>query len=52
MYGWIWRHLPGGVWGKTATATVIVVSLVAVLFLWVFPWIAPWLPFQQQTVGG
>jgi hypothetical protein len=52
MYGWIWRHLPGGPWAKAALTAAIVLTLVVILFLWVFPWIAPWLPFQQQTVGG
>ena len=52
MYGWMWRHLPGGPWAKASIAIVLVIGVIAVLFLWVFPWLAPLLPFQQQTVGG
>lgn len=52
MYGWIWRHLPGGVGVKASVAVVLVIGVVVALFLWVFPWASPLLPFQQQTVGG
>lgn len=52
MYGWIWRHLPGGVAGKTVTATVLLVGVVALLFFVVFPWAESRLPFMDVTVGG
>ena len=50
MYGWIWRHLPGGNVGKATSALVLAAAVVAVLFFVVFPWIQPRLPFQHVTV--
>ncbi len=52
MYGWLWKRIPGSIRFKCAVASVAVVALVVVLFLWIFPWLAPLLPFEQQTVGG
>jgi hypothetical protein len=51
VYGWIWRHLPGGVPGKLAGSTVLVLAVVALLFLVVFPWVEPRLPFNDVTVS-
>lgn len=50
MYGWIWRHLPGGSLGRSLSAVVLVLVVVAVLFFVVFPWVEPRLPFQDVTV--
>lgn len=50
MYGWIWRHLPGGSLGRPAVAVLLLLGVVALLVLVVFPWAEPRLPFQDVTV--
>jgi hypothetical protein len=50
MYGWIWRHLPGGSASRAALALVLAVC--ALLLFVVFPWVEPHLPFNDVTVGG
>jgi hypothetical protein len=52
MYGWIWRHLPGGTLSKALLATAVVVAVVALLLFVVFPWVEPHLPFNDVTVDG
>lgn len=52
MYAALWRVLPGNRWGKTLSALVLFLVVVAVLFTWVFPAVAPLLPFDQVTVVG
>ncbi len=52
MYGWIWRHLPGGTASRTALALLLVLVVCAVLLLVVFPWVEPRLPWGEVTVGG
>ena len=52
MYGWIWRHLPGGRALKTVQAVVLVLAVCALLLFVVFPWVEPRLPFNDVTVGG
>jgi hypothetical protein len=52
MYGWIWRHLPGGTATRAATALVMALAVVALLLFVVFPWVEPRLPFNHVTVGG
>ena len=37
MYGFIWRHLPGGTAIRTAEALVLVLAVVALLLFVVFP---------------
>jgi hypothetical protein len=49
MYGWIWRHLPGPVAVRVATATVLVLGVIALLMFVVFPWVEPMLPFNEVT---
>ena len=51
MYAWVWQHLPGPMAVRLLTATVLVLAIVAVLFLWVFPLAAPLVPFNDNTVG-
>jgi hypothetical protein len=51
MYGWIWRHLPGGAIAKLIGAIVLIIAVVALLFLVIFPWIGPALPFSHATVN-
>ncbi|HVX46963.1 MAG TPA: hypothetical protein VHC49_23930 [Mycobacteriales bacterium] len=50
MYVWLWRKLPGGVPGKVALSTLIVLAVVALLFFVIFPWVDPRLPWSQVTV--
>lgn len=50
MYGWIWRHLPGGLAAKLAGAAVLLAGALALLFLVVFPWVEPRVPFNNVTV--
>ena len=50
MYGWIWRHLPGGTAAKAVSALVLVLAVVALLLFVVFPWVEPQLPFNDVTV--
>ncbi|WP_176445471.1 hypothetical protein [Blastococcus mobilis] len=50
MYGWIWRHLPGGTAVRALTAVVLVLAVVALLLFVVFPWVEPRLPFNDVTV--
>ena len=50
MYGWIWRHLPGGTASRAALALVLVLAVVALLMFVVFPWAEPRLPWGDVTV--
>lgn len=50
MYGWIWRTLPGGLFGKLTGSTVLLLAAVALLFLVVFPAIEPLVPLGDVTV--
>jgi tellurite resistance protein TehA-like permease len=50
MYGWLWRHFPGGLPGKIVCSLAMTAVAVALLFLVVFPRVEPLLPFQDVTV--
>ncbi len=50
MYGWIWRHLPGGIAVRAVLAVVLVAAVCALLLFVVFPWVEPQLPFNDVTV--
>jgi hypothetical protein len=50
VYGWIWRHLPGGTATRAVLALVLVLAVVALLLFVVFPWAEPRLPFNDVTV--
>ncbi len=50
MYGWIWRHLPGGTPSRTVLSLVLLVAVIALLLFVVFPWVEPRLPFNDVTV--
>jgi hypothetical protein len=52
MYGWIWRHLPGGTAIKALTALVLVLAVATLLLFVVFPWVEPYLPFNDVIVDG
>lgn len=51
MYGWIWRHLPGGTPVKMLQAVLLVAAIVVLLLFVVFPWVEPKLPFSDVTSG-
>lgn len=50
MYGWIWRHLPGGTASRTVLSLLLLTAVVALLLFVVFPWVEPRLPFNDVTV--
>ena len=52
MYGWIWRHLPGGTAIKAVTAVALALAVAVLLLFVVFPWVEPHLPFNDVTVEG
>lgn len=52
MYGWVWRHLPGGAAGKTVCAAALVLAAVALLWFTVFPWVTPLIPLDRVMPGG
>ena len=52
MYGWIWRHLPGGTAAKSIVSVLLVLAVCALLLFVVFPWVEPYLPFNDVTVEG
>ena len=51
MYGWIWRHLPGGTTSRALLALLLSLAVCALLLFVVFPWVEPRLPFNDVTVG-
>ena len=51
MYGWIWRKLPFGLWGKLTGSFVLISAVVVLLWYVVFPWATPLLPFDDVQVG-
>lgn len=51
MYGFIWRHLPGGRLAKTVQALILIAIVVALCWYVLFPWLEPRLPFNNVTVG-
>lgn len=50
MYGWLWRHLPGGTGWKVLQSAVLGLAALALLFLVVFPWASQHVPFLRVTV--
>jgi hypothetical protein len=50
VYGWIWRHLPGGTRTRALLAVLLVLAVAALLLFVVFPWVEPRLPFNDVTV--
>ena len=51
MYTWLWHRIPGGVPGKLAGCTILLLGVVALLFFVLFPWVDPRLPFNQVTIN-
>jgi hypothetical protein len=52
MYGWIWRKLPFGLWGKITGSLGLTLATVALLWYVVFPQATPLLPFDDVQVGS
>ncbi len=52
MYVWLWRHLPGGLWGKLVLSLLMVLAVCALLLFVVFPAVEPLLPFSDVTVDS
>jgi hypothetical protein len=52
MYGWIWRKLPFGFWGKLTGSIGLFLAAVALLWYVVFPRATPLLPFDDVQVGS
>jgi len=50
MYGWLWRHLPGGRAVRTVQAVLLLYAAVAPLILVVFPALEPHRPFGHDTI--
>ncbi|MET9342720.1 MULTISPECIES: hypothetical protein [unclassified Nonomuraea] len=50
MYGWIWRHLPGGPPTRLLAALVLVAVAGAVLWYVVFPLLEPAVTLDEVTV--
>ena len=51
MYGWLWRHLPGGFAVKLLLSLALAIAAVAVLWFLVFPNADTWLPWGDVTVN-
>jgi hypothetical protein len=51
MYGWIWRHLPGGLAAKALLSVALAAAVTALLLFVVFPWAEPHLPFNKVTIA-
>ena len=51
MYAWLFRHLPGPLWGRILLTVLVLAAIVVALFGWVFPAIAPHMPFNDGVVG-
>jgi hypothetical protein len=49
MYGWIWRHLPGGTALRVVQALLLAALVSALLLFVVFPWLEPRLPGNPIT---
>jgi cytoskeletal protein RodZ len=52
VYGWIWRKLPFGLWGKLTGSLALIAATGALLWFVVFPWATPLLPFDDVQVGS
>lgn len=50
MYGWLWRHFPGGLAGKLLCSLLLTAAALALLFFVVFPRVEPLLPYQDVNV--
>jgi hypothetical protein len=49
MYGWIWRHLPGGTSLRLVQALLLIALVSALLLFVAFPYLEPRLPSNPIT---
>ena len=52
MYGWIWRHLPGGTSLRLVQTLLLLAAAAALLLFVVFPYLEPLLPQNPITAPG
>ena len=52
MYGWIWRHLPGGTASRALVSAVLVLGDLRAAAVRRLPVGGAALPFNDVTVGG
>lgn len=52
MYGWIFRHLPGPLWVRIATAAVLLSGALMLLVQFVFPALADFMLLSNSTIGS
>jgi hypothetical protein len=52
MYSWIWRHLPGPIGVRVASAVILLLGVLALLFLVVFPAVGPHILFDDTPTTG
>ncbi|HET6241696.1 MAG TPA: hypothetical protein VFD99_06880 [Arthrobacter sp.] len=52
MYGWIFRHLPGPLWLRIATALVLVAGVLVLMVQYLFPWMSQLTQFTDSTIGS
>ncbi|MEU7001503.1 hypothetical protein [Nonomuraea sp. NPDC046570] len=50
MYGWLWRHLPGGTGTRILLTALLIAAAVAVLWYLVFPLLEPAVTLDEVTV--
>ncbi|MHA7221431.1 hypothetical protein ACX80S_03760 [Arthrobacter sp. RHLT1-20] len=51
MYAWLFRHLPGPLWLRTAISLVLLAAVLVALVEFVFPWVAQVTHLNENTVG-
>jgi hypothetical protein len=51
MYGWAWRHLPGGVAARIALLVLLLVLAGLLLWLAAYPWASVHLPIDRAGIG-
>ncbi len=52
MYAALWKLLPGPLWLRILTATILVAAVLTALVLWVFPWVEQFVAPTEVTVDG
>lgn len=50
MYAALWRSLPGPLWVRILSVTLIVLAVLSALMFLVFPWVNTFVNTQEVTV--